>query len=573
MARKSRANALFSDEITITAAPQFLAGQYLRLSDEDRDDPVLNSIGNQGKIIDNFLNTHQDIKLVDSYIDNGFSGMNYNRPEFKRMKEDILSGRINCVIVKDVSRLGRFYITTSEYVERIFPELGIRFICVNDEYDSAVENADSAALLMPLKMIMNDCYSRDTSKKIRSSITAKMNDGTFLPSSGSIPYGYIRNAEANTFDIDKEVAPVVKEIFEMRAAGKTFSCIANSLNDRDVNSPGRLKYLRGQSHDKRFETAGWIRGTIRKITSDPVYLGHRIHGKVKRDKILMPKTRRSKEEWQILENMHPAIISQELFDEVQKVNQKEQDKRNSFEKRADPEYDYRSLFYDKLYCADCGKIMSSGKGCARPNAKTPSRIFFDCSGYRYSRHKECKSHYIRQETIMQAIENALNQQVKILVDVRKLVDDFHSMPGVMQFSSGVNQHMKSVMNKKRNLELKMEQLLVDLTNRIVDRSDYDYMHSRFEEEHRKLSDEIIKLQKDLDSIDTIVNDANRWMNAMEEFQKLPVIDRATLDVLVEKILIYDRTHVKIILAYSDPYINVMNQIKRFEVKCHADQSA
>ena len=174
---------------------------------------------------------------------------------------------------------------------------------------------------------------------------------------------------------------------------------------------------------------------------------------------------------------------------------------------------------------------------------------------------------------MQAIENALNQQVKILVDVRKLVDDFHSMPGVMQFSSGVNQHMKSVMNKKRNLELKMEQLLVDLTNRIVDRSDYDYMHSRFEEEHRKLSDEIIKLQKDLDSIDAVVNDANRWLNAMEEFQKLPVIDRATLDVLIEKILIYDRTHVKIILAYSDPYINVMNQIKRFEVKCHAEQSA
>ena len=199
---------------------------YLRLSVEDGDDVEQNSIGNQKKICLAYIDKHEDIKLSSVYMDHGHSGMTYDRPGFQEMYDAILSGQINCVIVKDISRFGRHYIITSEYLQKTFPDMGIRFIAVNDEYDSMRPDADVEGLLLPFKMILNDSYAKDISKKIRSSISAKMKSGEYLASSGSIPYGYIRDPENNTFMVDKEAAPVILRMFELRAAGMLYSTIA-----------------------------------------------------------------------------------------------------------------------------------------------------------------------------------------------------------------------------------------------------------------------------------------------------------------------------------------------------------
>ncbi len=308
MARKSRVKVQEVPE-KVEVLP-VLAGSYSRLSVEDGDDVEQNSIGNQKKLALHFIGEHSDIHLVDTYSDHGYTGMNYDRPEFKRMLCDLQSGRINCIIVKDISRLGRHFVMTSELVERTFPEMGVRLICINDGYDSADEFADASALTMPLKMVMNDYYVKDISQKIRSSISAKMESGQFLPAAGSVPYGYLRNSEAMTFDIDVETAPVVRQIYEMRAAGMSFNHIAQELNTAEIPCPGKLRYLRGVTKASKYENALWIRGTIRKITGDQVYIGNRIHGKVKRDKVGQSKKRRTEQDWRVIENAHPAIISE-----------------------------------------------------------------------------------------------------------------------------------------------------------------------------------------------------------------------------------------------------------------------
>ena len=253
MARKSRVKV--QEVLERVEASPVLAGSYNRLSVEDGDDVEQNSIGNQKKLALHYIGEHADIQLVDTYSDHGYTGMNYNRPEFQRMLRDLQSGRINCIIVKDISRLGRHFVMTSEFVERIFPEMGVRLICINDGYDSADEFADASALTMPLKMVMNDYYVRDISQKIRSSISAKMENGQFLPAAGSIPYGYLRNPEAMTFDIDPETAPVVRRIFEMRAASMSFNHIAQELNTTEIPCPGKLRYLRGITNAQRYENA------------------------------------------------------------------------------------------------------------------------------------------------------------------------------------------------------------------------------------------------------------------------------------------------------------------------------
>lgn len=563
MARKSRVNRLKE------AAPEeeilILAGEYGRLSVEDGDDIEQNSIGNQQKITLHYLEEHPEIKLVDTYYDNGYTGMNYERPGFIRMLKDLKSGRINCVIVKDISRLGRHFVMTSEFVERTFPEMGVRLICINDSYDSMDGNADSSALTMPLKMVMNDYYVKDISNKIRSSISAKMTGGEFIPAAGSIPYGYVRNAEFTTYDIDPEPAEVVKKIYQLRAGGESFNAIARILNEKNIPSPGKLRLLRGITKAKKYENALWIRGTIRKICSDQVYIGNRIHGKVKRDKVGLEKKRRNEEEWQVIENAHPAIISVPLYEKVQQINKEELQRRGKFEHRAECGNDYRDLFRGMVFCAECQSTMGAGKGCARPNAKTPSRIFYDCNGYRYSAHAQCSSHYVRQETLMQAVTDTLNQQIQVAVDVEQLADRLKRMPKVVCYQNDAESHYASVSAKRKNTEAKMEQLLIELTQKVIDRREYDYMKKQYAKKYEELLQEETKALSDIRAKDAALSVTEKWLDAIKKYQKIPSIDRGLLELLVARIEISEDRTIKIILNYEDPYQPILEFLQRIEV--------
>lgn len=563
MARKSRINLIENPKTQ--ALSLYRAGIYRRLSEEDGDDLEANSLVNQEKIARHYLVDFPEIEVVDVYTDNGYTGMNFKRPDFLRMKEDFLSGRINCIIVKDVSRFGRNFVITSEYVEKILPELGVRLICINDDYDSADESADAAALMLPFKMVMNDSYSRDTSLKIRSTISAMMDNGEFLPPAGSIPFGYIRNPEKNTFDVDMEVAHIVVLIFELRASGMKFNAIAKELIDRGLPSPGKIRFVRGITKDKRYENAQWIRGTIRKITNDPVYLGHRIHGKVKSDKLGQAKTRRSKDEWQIIENMHPAIISQKLFDAVQKVNAEELERLSNYKPGPKLETDYRTIFQDKLYCADCNSKLHAQKSSGRPNSGLQAWIAYECNGYLHSHRTKCHSHYIRQEVIMNAVSNLLNKHVEIAIDVEKLISDMRTMPAVVRHQSGITDLMKSCTIKKNNLELKIEQLLIDLTEGTIDRDEYDYMKIRYSHQLELQNEEYERLSKSADELGEVISSAQQWINTIKEYHKLPVINRELFVLLVDKIYVSDDNKIKIQLMYDDPYKSIMDYLKKVEV--------
>lgn len=564
MARKSRSNqagASISQKKT-----EFRAGIYARLSVEDGDDQEQNSIGNQKKIGLHFIEQNPDIALVDTYADNGYSGMVYNRPDFNRMFTDLHSGRINCIIVKDVSRLGRHFVMTSEYVERIFPELGVRLVCINDDYDSFSETSDVSALMLPFKMVMNDVYVKDISKKIRSSITAKMNKGEYLPAAGSIPYGYLRNNKAVTFDVDPEPAAVVRRIFEMRANGMNFNAIARQLNDEEVPCPGKLRYIRGITTAPKYEDALWIRGTIRKITNDPVYKGSRIHGRVKRDKVGMEKRRRAEEEWKVIENAHPAIISEELFAKVQRVNQEALAAQSAYGQRNEIFDDMRGVFHGKVFCGDCGSTMSPGKGCARPNAKTSSRAFFDCNHYKYSNHSRCSSHYIRQETLVQTVSDLLNHQLKLAVDMERLIGDLEGSTAVMQHQMRVEQEYTSICMKRKNLEANIDRLLVDLTESVIDRTEYDLLKSQFSRRHEALLEEESKAAANMNALKGVLNAAKEWIGIIKECEQHSSITREILDCLVSKIEVFSDRSIRVTLNYEDPYNTLLEYLNRSGVK-------
>ena len=562
MARKSRYVAEVKEE---KKTAMLLAGVYARLSIEDEDDEEQNSIGNQKKIALDYLKDKDDIAVTEYYVDNGYTGMNFSRPDFQRMMNDLRSGKINCVIVKDISRLGRHFVMTSEFVEKIFPMMGVRLICINDDYDSFDENCDSASLLLPFKMVMNDSYVKDISKKIRSSISAKMDSGEYLPSASSIPYGYIRNPEQNTFDIDEEVAPVVVRIFEMRANGVALNAIAKTLNEEGIPCPGKLRYIRGITKAAKYENALWIHGTLRKILMDQVYIGNRVHGRVKRDKLGMEKTRRSEEEWQVIENAHQPIISQELFDKVQEAMNEAAAKRNAYKQQEAPETDHREVFREKVYCGDCGSMMRGCKGLGRANedGERKAFIYYDCGKFLDSGRAVCSAHYVRQEEIMDTLRNALDTQLCAAIDFEALVKEVQAMPKVVHYESSVKNQLTSIQSKRRHMELRLEQLIVDLTDGLIDKQEYAYAKQKYNEEYEHLLEEENRLFTSSRRLGNIVASSDKWIRTLKEYRSIPDIDRKAVDFLVKRIKIYPGKRIELILNYEDPFRLVseyLNQI-------------
>lgn len=550
MARKSRAQPLPIELLLEMAL--WKAGLYTRISVEDGDNTEQNSIGNQIKIGNHFIAGADDIRLVDTYSDNGYTGMNFERPGFQRLLADIRAGKINCVIVKDISRLGRHFVMTSNYVECIFPELGVRLICINDEYDSSDADADASALTLPLKMVMNDYYVKDISRKIRSSIHAKMGSGEYLPASGSIPYGYMRDPENNTFAIDTETAPIVLRIFQMRADGISFNGICRTLNAEGIPCPGKLRYDRGLTNAPKYKDAVWIRGTVRKIIQDRVYIGCRVHGKISRSKVGLDKQSRPEDEWTVIQAAHPALVSDELFEYVQQINAEELEKRRQYARRNDFQDDYRELFRGLIYCADCHSSMSAGKGCARIGANTPSRIFYDCNTYRYSEHTRCASHYVRQEQIYSVVKNALDQQVKVAVDIEQLVAATDNLPNGRRTSETAGR-LAQISQQRKKLEGKIEQLLIDLTDGLISRDEYVYMKEKYTQQMAISMDEEEKAQAQEAALHESLSAVQTWLYAIKMYRALPELNQEVLRLLIKEILIYKDRHIQIVFNYADPY--------------------
>ena len=295
---------------------------YYRLSKNDYSTHESDSISNQRKLIQNYAATHADIELVGEAYDDGYTGTNYNRPGFCAVMEAIESGKADCVIVKDLSRLGREYIETGKYLEMVFPDKGVRFIAINDHYDSQHSQAESDGLVIPFKNLINEAYCRDTSVKIRSQLAIKRKRGDFIGSFAV--YGYVKDPEnKNHLVIDPFAADVVRDIFRWKVEGISAGDIADCLNRDGILAPMDYKKSQGFRFATPFRVNAksvWNATTILRILKNPVYTGVLEQGKLTtlsykiKQRIVKPK-----EEWDVVKGKHEAVITPYDFEIVQKV--------------------------------------------------------------------------------------------------------------------------------------------------------------------------------------------------------------------------------------------------------------
>lgn len=540
MARKSR--KIEKANTVLECLKIYRCGLYSRLSDEDRNDLEENSIGNQKKICMDFVNRHSDIVLVKTYVDNGFTGTNFQRDGFIQMMKDIEAGEIDCVIVKDLSRFGREYIGAGELLERIFPEKKIRFIAVSNNYDS-LEMGNGNGIALPITNIANEFYSRDTSRKIRSAIQTKIQAGEYMASSSSVPYGYIRGE--NCFLVDHEVKDVVIRIYELRKQGMAFNAIARSLNEDHIMSPGRLRYERGLTKRAAYEQAVWSRKAVREILNDEVYLGHRIHGKVKREKLGTPKRRTDASTWQYAYNVHEPIISKELFDAVQKVNKEELLRLEAFHARGMVKDDFRSVLSGKIFCGDCKARMSSIKRNQRSTSPLPPVINYQCSRYgKYQGSCECFNHYIPQPEILAQIKKYLDIRLPMVTEAEKMLQE-------LRRPKEVNRELYSVRKKKVEYEEKKEHLWRDYTDQLLNKEEYLYAKKRFDMMYQELCLKEDELQKKEDEKNRMMSEAARWVEFMKKYQKVQELDQQMIEMFVQRIDVYGGRRIEIVMNYKD----------------------
>lgn len=366
-----------------------------------------NSIVNQRKLIEQYISQNNDLQLVNFYIDDGFSGTNFNRPEFKRLLQDIKNKVINCIIVKDLSRFARNHIEADTYFENIFPALNIRFISVIENIDS-YENPESLDnLIVPSKNLLNDAYAKDISKKVKTTLIAKKKNGEFVGSCA--PYGYKKSKNnIHKFEKDIEASYNVLLIFNNVLKGKTPMEIANELNNRKILTPALYKQHKGLGNYSQNINGKWNAKIVNKILKNRTYIGELIQGKRKVENYRTHKLINTKqEEWIITEKHHEAIISEEKFNKVQELMKKNKSKINKDGKT--------DLFYGFLECGDChSKLKKSGE-------------YYYCESY--ARYKKCTKHSINRNKIINKLKeetenNEVNKELLInLINKIIIFDD------------------------------------------------------------------------------------------------------------------------------------------------------
>ena len=434
------------------------ACMYLRLSREDGDSTESNSISNQRQIIKSYARDN-DFKVVAEYVDDGFSGSNFDRPKFKKMIQDLEEKKFKTIIVKDLSRFGRDYIESGKYLQKIFPEKGIRFISVNDNYDSENADVSDTHLILPIRNFINDSYCRDISMKVKSSKEIKRKNGEFI--GAFAPFGYKKDSKnKHKLVVDTEVSHIIERIFNMKIDGYSSKAIADFLNSIGCVTPSKHKENSGDNHTTGFivKDSKWDAKMVNRIITNKVYIGVLEQGKTRK---LNYKSKRevevNEEDWIVINDSHKPIISKSIYALANKMMLR--DVKQSA--------DIPHILSGMLYCKDCGSSMVRRK----VKSKSGYNIFYICS--HYNNKGDCTRHSIKEDYLLDmtlfALKDYLKKYNELLSQVNKL--DVSKVTFNIDFE-GLN-------SEKRKYERLRQSLYMDLEDELITSEEFERFRKNY----------------------------------------------------------------------------------------------
>ena len=519
----------------------WIAAKYLRLSIEDGDKAESESIVNQSIMIDNYIKSTTDITIVETFKDDGYSGTDFKRPGFQAMLKAIENKEINCIIVKDLSRFGREHIDVDRYIQKVFPQLGVRFIAINDNYDSETANITETHLVLPVKSFVNDTYCRQNSQKIRSHLSAKRNMGEYV--GNYVAYGYQKCKDnKNKIEIDPVAAKHVRDIFSWKQEGMSNQMIADRLNQLGVLAPADYKRASGLNYKSAFQThlsSKWSVVAIIRILKNPIYYGVLEQGKKQRVnykvKILRPVP---KEDWVVIENNHEGIVTEDEFKIVQMLLAKDT--------RVAPGEDKVYLFGGLLVCGDCDRNM-----IRRINTyKGKKTVFYICSSYNKKKN-QCSRHSIREDVLIKLVKDSLKMYCEMTDAIKDAVDYIKNNcieTDVLIHNDELILELHEKLNKYYKL---LHSLSGNLANGVITKQDYQLLRERYQMEIDNLKASIDIQEK---YIEELLNEklmSEEWVESFLEKPSLGELDREMLLHYIEKIKVYEDKRIEIVYRFQD----------------------
>ena len=524
---------------------------YARLSRDDGDKLESDSIINQKALIRDFLSKHPEIHAVSEKTDDGYSGVNFDRPAFQEMMEDIRSGKINCVVVKDLSRFGRNYIEAGNYIERVFPFLGVRFIAINDNYDSLDRN-QSDSLIIPFKNLINDAYCKDISVKIRSQLEIKRKKGQFIGAFAA--YGYLKDeGDHNKLVVDTYASEIVRAIFKWKIQGMSQGRIANKLNMQGVLCPMEYKLSLGMKVQTNFRVhkkALWSSKTVTRILTNEIYTGVLVQGKVGtpnyKIKKIMP---RDEADWIRVEGVIPVIIDRDMFDSVQMILAKDI--------RIAPEEDVVYPLSGFVKCADCGQNMVRKSY----NSDGKAYSYFICSTRKAG--KGCSTHSISEEKLTDVVLQMVSKQIDSVCEMEKMLDIVDSLPekqaNVFNYDAQVVR-LKEEIERNKSFKLKLYE---NLQEGLIGQDEYFLFKKSYAVKIAEAEAAIRAIEDEREQAVSRNRDSLSWMESFKKYRNITSVNRSMVVDLIRQVNVFEGGRAEVVFRHADEAEKVVKMLEDF----------
>ena len=543
-------------EASFVLPTQFLykAANYLRLSKEDGDfssspgKVESNSISSQRDLIRRFVEQHPNIELVKEYVDDGYTGTNFDRPQFQELLEAIERKEINCVIVKDLSRFGREYIDAGQYIEKLFPRYGIRFIAINDGIDTGSASTAADNLMIPFKNLINDSYSRDISIKVRSSFETKRRRGDFV--SNFTCYGYRRDpSDKNKILIDAKAAEIVRDIFRWKIDGMSPDRISDRLNALGIDCPAAYKMANGSKYKSGFRKNVqmlWSAKAVIRILTNELYCGVLIQGKRTTPNYKVRKQfTKAESEWVRIENSHEAIIEPQEYRVVQRLMQEDA--------RARGNMDVVRPLAGRVFCGDCG--TRAKRKCVSTKNKTYA--YYACPNS--IQGGQCAPRTISEVELESAVLVTLQAQIALILDIK----DRLSEEEAQYWESRELRKLEIAIKAQKEQIQKSENLIADIYEDyhggVIELSEMTNLKKSFSKNIEDAEMRIATLTRELAETRDSLSEQESWFSQFQMYQNITALSRLVVVNLIDKILIYPEKRIQVVLRFQ----NQINELFRF----------
>ena len=535
---------------------------YIRLSIEDSGKTDGYSLENQEKLVRDYIADQQDMRLYRLYIDNGATGTVFQRPAFDEMMQDMKEGKINCIVVKDLSRLGRNYLEAGNYLEQIFPFFRVRFISITDGYDSNSPDVTDESLIIPLKNIINEGYAKDISLKITTSFESRKKQGQFM---GRYPvYGYLKDpANKNHLIVNPETCGIVKRIFQMRDSGMALGAIASQLNAEGIPSPARYLWIKGLSKEERHQDSYWDRINVKRLLTNKMYLGILVYGKERSSFAKGIKRQRVPEsEWKYVPNAHEAIIDQELFDSVQK---KLEDTKQNFLNMTGINEDYRpeNLFRGRIHCSDCGGAMKMSKFVnTRKDGSIDRYAVYECCRRKKLYDLSCPQRSIRKAVVDKTVEEAIRFHIRTFLDTEQIIAKLNRSPKGRAAASDIQNHIREKQRRISKIERLSTGIYEDYREGILNEEEYLAIRSRYGEEKEGLLKEVDALMLAEREHEANYHSTGSLADIVRKYAEFPEINREIVEAFIADIQVHTDSHLVITFAFEDEFQRLIDMAEQ-----------